>query len=685
MHNMNDKKPKIENEPKTEFNSNENTYFLLSSPSSSSSSFLNRKNYFKNASKTLDASIAITATSSTHNKTIPLATSSGSKILSAHTMSAAVDDKITVSNNNSLVLTCCYQHHRQLSSNCRNGIKHKPSYCKRNVDDQQQQQQQQTVISTNNNIDKTITPTTSAINRKILLSVPLQRKRKKICYNRDFIDAIGLDIENSDKDITIDHQLYISHYTCVEKFLKMNNNNNHNNERRTSSITPTSSSISTINKTIPSTKQSQTIINNTVTVMNSIIDKDQNEINSCENNEISSDHIMENIDKDVFTKNQNCSAINLNFNEPISESEYDQEQINCDEFMKLNITKRNCSPISDEGCAINLSPYSSSGEDDDCNNQQNSSIKYLHDKVGRSTSSDSALSMDDESPIDIVPPLSNGKRRMTLTVTDIPLRPALLPVAEPTSLPESPTTCVNHASGTEWNSPNPPVVVPSKMILEARIVEIPTTPILNSSIPVSSAATASASAIGASTDPSTSGQMSRRQSCLSDIGYNDEPNHIRYVRTPSVVVSDYSDDVLCGITLEELEFFRNQRKCSLGANIDLNTTPHTIGECSSDADDLSDMSAASSCSNLNYCGSTISAFDDNYTSVSGLVTPERKLSNCSLCSMCSNDEHDQFSVNLIDALNNEKQQQDQQQQFQKKKVCKCDKLNLKAKRVDFLK
>lgn len=139
---------------------------------------------------------------------------------------------------------------------------------------------------------------------------------------------------------------------------------------------------------------------------------------------------------------------------------------------------------------------------------------------------------------------------------------------------------------------------------------------------------------------------------------------------------DYSDDVLCGITIEELEFFRQQRKLSLGNALD------SVRSSSSANDYLSDMSAASSCSNLNsFCGSSISLLDDHYginTATSSICsTPERKMSNCSTCSAehddnCNDninitDDNDElsrtkFPNNLIDALKMQERQ---------KKVCKC--------------
>lgn len=105
---------------------------------------------------------------------------------------------------------------------------------------------------------------------------------------------------------------------------------------------------------------------------------------------------------------------------------------------------------------------------------------------------------------------------------------------------------------------------------------------------------------------------SRRQSCITDDG--EEPPRYRYWRTPSVVVSDYSDDVI-GLTLEDIEYLRNQRKS-------VTSSP--------------DSSLNSSCSNLNYCGSSVSVLDGDYT----LRTPSRKSSDCSTLSNFSTADDD---------------------------------------------
>lgn len=137
--------------------------------------------------------------------------------------------------------------------------------------------------------------------------------------------------------------------------------------------------------------------------------------------------------------------------------------------------------------------------------------------------------------------------------------------------------------------------VPSKTIIEAQYVPFPLDRKFSDC---------------ESIDDSEGKFSSRRQSCFTDDG--EEPPRYRYWRTPSVVVSDYSDDVIGGLTLEDIEYFRNQRK-------DLYSSP--------------DSSVNSSCSNLNYCGSSVSILDD-YT----LRTPSRKTSDCSSCSTVSGDE-----------------------------------------------
>lgn len=313
----------------------------------------------------------------------------------------------------------------------------------------------------------------------------------------------------------------------------------------------------------------------------------------------------------------------------------------------------NGSPISDEGCSTSqLSPYSSSSDDDEKpkDSLSDSGIKCtpkMKEKVARSSSSDSALGLDDEviqqqELLNAV--FESTDRRISLTVTDIPLRSALLPVAEPLHLSESPKS-FEHQSSSHFNdfSENS-LLVPTKTLLKSRIVEI-TSDIRNQMLVTSIE----------DDDQSTVNDVFRYSS-LSRINYNtssdidaiDEHNqpHIRYVRTPSVVVSDYSDDIMCGITLEEIEFFRQQR-IRRGSIQDRDR----FG---------SNLSAASSCSNLDYCGSTISAMDAMELSTSGLLTPEHpNYSECSSCSTASC-EDSTFPLRLTEAL-----------QRQQKKVSQC--------------
>lgn len=248
-------------------------------------------------------------------------------------------------------------------------------------------------------------------------------------------------------------------------------------------------------------------------------------------------------------------------------------------------------------------------------------------RVARSTSADSAVELED--------PLSSNsigedlpKRRLTLTVLDMPLRPALLPLPEPSMLPN----CCERLfdDGLEGNCPT--CLVPSKTILEAQLIELPIIPLDREQMESS---------------------FSRRESAVSGDGVYNE-NHVRMIRTPSVVVSDYSDDVVCGITLEEIEYFRRHR---LGRRFSAD------GKGIDFEDTESDISAASSCSNLNYCGSHISILDGMEMSyeagvangVTGLKTPERKMSNSSTCSTLSGGEEEEnnFAIKLADALHNE--------------------------------
>ncbi|KAG5886793.1 hypothetical protein JTB14_009426 [Gonioctena quinquepunctata] len=147
--------------------------------------------------------------------------------------------------------------------------------------------------------------------------------------------------------------------------------------------------------------------------------------------------------------------------------------------------------------------------------------------------------------------------------------------------PYSPRTSVDHSN------------VPSKMIIPGHYVPLA----INRKFSVDCV----------SEVPSDGVSDSRRQSCVSE---GDEQHRYRYWRTPSVVVSDYSDNI-CGITLEDIEYIRSKR--------------NSISPTSS---------LQSSCSNLNYCGSSISGLGEDYV----LCKPYRKSSNCSTCSTSSDEE-----------------------------------------------
>ncbi|XP_053671572.1 uncharacterized protein LOC128721802 [Anopheles nili] len=272
---------------------------------------------------------------------------------------------------------------------------------------------------------------------------------------------------------------------------------------------------------------------------------------------------------------------------------------------------------SDEGwrSSTQLSPYGSSDEEDrqltvqeraeSSPTSEDTSMKN-RDKVTRSSSSDSALGLDEDLSQQEQQQMiaTVGKvRRLTLGVSDIPLRSALLPVPEPSTLPSILPLP---------NSDHCPTVVRSKMILEAQLIELPNT---GDGVPDQPGQ----QSLGC--PQSTS--VSRRESAQSYV--SDSTEGVRYVRTPSVVVSDYSDDTMCGITLEEIEYFRR----------------HRLRRGSADCE--SDISAASSCSNLNYCGSSISALEGCEYQC-GLRTPERKVSDCSTCSTVSCDEDEGYSV-----------------------------------------
>ena len=111
----------------------------------------------------------------------------------------------------------------------------------------------------------------------------------------------------------------------------------------------------------------------------------------------------------------------------------------------------------------------------------------------------------------------------------------------------------------------------------------------------------------------------RRQSTQSYQTDDDDSsaNHsYRYWRTPSVVVSDYSDDVpyFTSLTLEELEQLKYDEVLQQPRDL-------SSSECGSGASSVS--------GSVNFC-----ALDAEYA----LRTPERKASDCSTCSTLSGDE-----------------------------------------------
>nr|XP_017015202.2 uncharacterized protein LOC108069582 [Drosophila takahashii] len=271
---------------------------------------------------------------------------------------------------------------------------------------------------------------------------------------------------------------------------------------------------------------------------------------------------------------------------------------------------------SDEGCNVTgggLSPYSSDNEDNTLSPRQRKP------KVTRCASSDSALGLDVDDGLAMDVGMIPVQRRNTLTVTDLPLRPALLPLAEPTALPDSPLTSPTGGANSSV------VGVPTKVLLEERVVAAP------------------------------GSRRESTQSSYSELGGSGLPLGVRYVRTPSVVVSDYSDDITaCGISMEEMEYFRLQRarvqrRCSLEAG---HGHGHGHGGgggsggaagmapgCAKD-EGQSDVSAASSCSNLYYCGSTISALDGGECIVNGIRVALARKSSTQSSSLSGEEDGD---------------------------------------------
>lgn len=463
------------------------------------------------------------------------------------------------------------------------------------------------------NVDRRATTSTASA-RKLLLTVPLQqRKRKTVVYARDFGPTpIEQVVEEAAEGSCVDSVSVNSSTSSVNRLVKM--------------------------------------YNSTMTSKGGSIDDDGDRREGGGGG-------TTNANADVVSTSEFCTNSGARAQMATDLTEPSTQVVDCEccssELVNTMRTKQcdrsgrllsSHSPVSDEGCASNVSPYSTSSEDEDSAKPKDLRGMTLkpREKVERSSSSDSALGLDEDILNANEVPAAVAIRRMTLTVTDIPLRSALLPVAEPTSLPDSPTMPASPLPA-EWNAGQiPPITVPSKMLLEARIVELPPPPPLPTNINYQNSYYRRFST---NTDLS----LSRRESLFSDLsstaGDETTATRSRYVRTPSVVVSDYSDDIMCGITLEELEFFRRQRKGS-------------IQEYGQEGGDDSDLSAASSCSNLNYCGSTISALDacEIIDSLSGLQTPERKSSSCSTCSNVSGpgDDEVDFSEQLSQALGREK-------------------------------
>ncbi|KAH8367871.1 hypothetical protein KR084_003748 [Drosophila pseudotakahashii] len=284
---------------------------------------------------------------------------------------------------------------------------------------------------------------------------------------------------------------------------------------------------------------------------------------------------------------------------------------------------------SDEGCNVTgggLSPYSSDNEDG------TQLPRQRKPKVTRCASSDSALGLDVDDGCAMDVGMIPSQRRNTLTVTDLPLRPALLPLAEPTALPDSPLT-----SPTGGGTSSSVVGVPTKVLLEERVVAAP------------------------------GSRRESTQSSYSELGGSGLPLGVRYVRTPSVVVSDYSDDITaCGISMEEMEYFRLQRarvqrRCSLEAGHGVHGHGHgghgggsgsgagsgagaggtgMAPGCAKD-EGQSDVSAASSCSNLYYCGSTISALDGGECIVNGIRVALARKSSTQSSSLSGEEDGDE--------------------------------------------
>ncbi|KAL6952101.1 inositol-trisphosphate 3-kinase [Sarracenia purpurea var. burkii] len=118
----------------------------------------------------------------------------------------------------------------------------------------------------------------------------------------------------------------------------------------------------------------------------------------------------------------------------------------------------------------------------------------------------------------------------------------------------------------------------------------------------------------------------RKGSEYSNEDYDDDDTRCRNVRTPSVVISDHSDDpnfASSTITLEEIEEFQNCRLKDQMNNVF--------------ADSSSDCSISSIWSNCNNCTNII---DNEYD----VIECGRKISDCSSCSNLSCEDEQEFTI-----------------------------------------
>ncbi|XP_045480359.1 inositol-trisphosphate 3-kinase B-like [Harmonia axyridis] len=191
---------------------------------------------------------------------------------------------------------------------------------------------------------------------------------------------------------------------------------------------------------------------------------------------------------------------------------------------------------------------------------------FTRNQVGRCESSDSEILYSDEQSSTLYSNWGEKKEE----IDD-------LPYEYPVFSPYSPRRSIDHDN------------VPSKTLLEAQFVALPFD-------------RKPSDAFSELSEQFT--DDSRRQSCFTDDG--DEVAKYRYWRTPSVVVSDYSDDPM-GLTLEDMENIRIKYK-----------------ENSSSAE----SSLCSSYSNLNLYESNSETY--------------RKMSDCSTCSFKGDDDDDCF-------------------------------------------